>query len=499
MITAQEYKALLTETIANLDYSDYGHPIPAERVFSVNLNTRQITVPTPYPILGVAGDHRAETVWFVVNRFFDGVDLSPSHTSKRWGVQVVNANRESMLFPIEYFSLGGGAFVDANKNESGILAGISDDDLILGWPITYDVTKLAGNINFSLRCYILNDNQELEYSLGTEPAVGTISTSLNITEESENVIPPKDTLSELVYKITEVINGDGTIGNVDYNNIVENTLPTINGTIIKGKLDSATDLKINYSSLPDKPSIKVDGVDYVIGGETPIEVTKVTVDGVLDKDSINPVQNKIIWAEIDAIKTELGEMSFIPMSINSFIANKYIFENGYQTKNDDLIFTWDLSKAPVSLKINETDIPVNEDGSYTWSEPIKNSTVFTLTAADNKSEDTEDINIIFTNRIYYTAMEIPETYNGDFISSFSSELNPSKKMTFNVTAAENQYIYYAVPVEYGIPVFAVGGFDGGFEEIASNIQVKNAYGITLEYNLYRSTNHSLGNTTVVVS
>ena len=43
-----------------------------ERTFDVNLSTRTINVPT---FLSVAKDHRAETVYFLVDRYYEYKDL----------------------------------------------------------------------------------------------------------------------------------------------------------------------------------------------------------------------------------------------------------------------------------------------------------------------------------------------------------------------------------------------------------------------------------------
>lgn len=45
----------------------------------------------------------------------------------------------------------------------------------------------------------------------------------------------------------------------------------------------------------------------------------------------------------------------------------------------------------------------------------------------------------------------------------------------------------------------MGGFEGGFDLITSTLSITNAYGVTQNYRLYRSTNPSLGATTVTVS
>lgn len=70
--------------------------------------------------------------------------------------------------------------------------------------------------------------------------------------------------------------------------------------------------------------------------------------------------------------------------------------------------------------------------------------------------------------------------------------------SYQVDAQPNEYIYFALPSTYPTPIFSVNGFQGGFTNVANNLQVMNTSGVVLSYNLYRSENHSLGSTKLVV-
>lgn len=80
----------------------------------------------------------------------------------------------------------------------------------------------------------------------------------------------------------------------------------------------------------------------------------------------------------------------------------------------------------------------------------------------------------------------------------SSSLSNSRLQTFTVTAATNEYIYLAIPASFGDPVFCVGNIEGGFV-LDNTITFTNPYNVEITYNIYRSDNHSLGITTVIVS
>ena len=75
-------------------------PVTKEPVFNVNLNTREIEVPAAFKNLAVYGEHRAETIWFALDLYFDGEDLS----KKKAGIQFQNSQIE-MLLPIDFSHL----------------------------------------------------------------------------------------------------------------------------------------------------------------------------------------------------------------------------------------------------------------------------------------------------------------------------------------------------------------------------------------------------------
>lgn len=77
-------------------------------------------------------------------------------------------------------------------------------------------------------------------------------------------------------------------------------------------------------------------------------------------------------------------------------------------------------------------------------------------------------------------------------------LSNNIKRIINVTATSNEYIYYAFPTRLGTPVFKVGGFEGGFNKV-STIYFTNSYNYVEKYDIYKSTNAGLGNTTVDIS
>lgn len=302
MISSTAYLDKLNE-LEDLDYSSFDDSVKSEPVFAVDLNTRVIKVPSDFRELAVEGDHNAETIWFIAKRMFDGIDL----LEKTWNIQFINALGESCIRPMTYKYSGAADDIDENDGINIPDDRISDDEILLGWKITYDMTKAAGSVSFGIRCFEMDENDELTYSLNTEYATATIADSLFLTNDTENTNPPADDLTKLLAQIENFLAGDGSITNkIDYANVTSK--PKINGITLNTGNTSTTVLGLdNYNNLKNKPIIVIDGVEYLLQDKVVLPVTSggsgdgETVDGVdtvLSDVSPNPVQNKVITSKI---------------------------------------------------------------------------------------------------------------------------------------------------------------------------------------------------------
>lgn len=131
----------------------------SEKMIEVDLNTRLISAPE---YLSVATDHRAETVYFVLDRFHDNVDLSTMNCV----VEFVSAdkngrNQKSGLFAVP--------FTDKETLSR-------DERIIVPWLIQGLATAQTGVITYSLKFYQIsqNDNSKFSYVLNTQPAKSNI-------------------------------------------------------------------------------------------------------------------------------------------------------------------------------------------------------------------------------------------------------------------------------------------------------------------------------------
>lgn len=196
---------------------------------------------------------------------------------------------------------------------------------------------------------------------------------------------------------------------------------------------------------------------------------------------------------------------YTPIAINSFSNNHPTNEIGSAITS--ATFSWGLNKVPTSVSISSGSLAQTgsnvQNGSlqFSFTSGIKSNTTFTLTATDAHNKTvTRTSAINFYHRKYYGVSSVSDAsnVNNAFVLGLSnSDLVSGRTGSFTVNAGAGQYIWFAVPATFGTPSFFVGGFEGGFNLIKT-FDLTNASGNVTSYNVYRSTNANLGNTTVEV-
>lgn len=138
-----------------------------EDVFEVNANTKEIKVPDNFRKNGIAveGDELAEVVYFEIDRFYDATDLDSVQCYIQWE----NANGDKGV------SLPWVIDIESKPNK-----------MIIGWALSSALTKVPGNIKFSLRFYQMAENQ-LVFSFSTLTASAQVKQTLSL--DIENIVP----------------------------------------------------------------------------------------------------------------------------------------------------------------------------------------------------------------------------------------------------------------------------------------------------------------------
>ena len=176
MITEpSEFRQRLQE-IQNSVKITFAHLPSNEPRFIIDANSREINIPFEFSFLGVIGDHKAETIYFEIDRYFDDEDLS-THTCV---IQFVNRNPKTLeynegLYPV--------TTMDVNS---------IDGKIIFGWNIMNDVTQIAGDIHFSIRFYSIDSNNKFTYNFNTLTANSIILDTLDVKRTSIIEISPSE-------------------------------------------------------------------------------------------------------------------------------------------------------------------------------------------------------------------------------------------------------------------------------------------------------------------
>lgn len=146
-----------------------------ERTFDVDLSAREISVPT---FLSVSKDHRAETVYFLVDRYYEYKDLAQTSCI----VEFINAAGEGGFYLVPFYDISSyPRFIDEDDITH-------EAKMLIPWLIEGDVTKVAGDVQFVLRFYELDDkNEAFIFNLRTKVATGTVLNGLDETVIDDSI------------------------------------------------------------------------------------------------------------------------------------------------------------------------------------------------------------------------------------------------------------------------------------------------------------------------
>lgn len=277
--TLDEYFAHMGDIISLDDPSRYILlPLDetSEGIFTINANDRTITIPSQFSKCGaVQNDEKCEIAVFTIDRYFDFQDLDLTQICVQW----VNAAGEEGISHIKYRDLK----TYPNK-------------LRFGWPLTSNITKKEGPIQFAVRFYKRDDEDKIAYILNTLPATLTVKKSLNVT----NPIIEEDATS-LFHKFIENSQNpayelaknpffvkpgkDIVVSNISetgFGAIDENNELSFSAQAVANDLGAIT-YEWKYKALDNEgnfadPVILVDGADYEVTEQEPVEVAR-DVDG----------------------------------------------------------------------------------------------------------------------------------------------------------------------------------------------------------------------------
>lgn len=166
MITsAEEYKQALLNIQQGSIVVHTTLPSTEPRI-PIDLDTRNINVPDEFKFLATKKETKAETIYFICDRYFDDIDLS----TKTCVVQYVNTDGKTTnrgLYPVTE--------IDVDS---------IDGKIIFGWQIQSESTQLAGKIEFAISFYEIGEDEtginEFKYNLTTLATSSLILDTLDV-------------------------------------------------------------------------------------------------------------------------------------------------------------------------------------------------------------------------------------------------------------------------------------------------------------------------------
>lgn len=196
----EEFKLFLQRVEANYFPTLYEFSINEPRI-EIDLDNRAILIEDYYQtldgrnFLAMEKDHRSQTIYFVVDRYFEDVDLLNCTCI----IEYINAGNHARVYPVTVKHLLTEMKADQGETER----------IVLAWCLSNEVTMFPGTIKFSIMFYRMayeTDvsgnvfNCELLYALHTQPVESQILKGLNYSENQKNELEAIQGVAESNYQ-----------------------------------------------------------------------------------------------------------------------------------------------------------------------------------------------------------------------------------------------------------------------------------------------------------
>ena len=365
---------------------------------------------------------------------------------------------------------------------------------------------------------VLQDDGSLAYADNVNEFDDTeIQEELDTKLDKEKVVQNLDAPDAESVLSTEALNTvlDTKVDKVEGSSLVPDTeISKIHEHSNQDVLDKLSDDgngKLLYDSNPISADVNIATVDSV--GTVKPDGTTITIanDGTItavggggtseaefvsyDNESLPSVTN--VEECLDAI---IAKIYYVNPSITSFTCNpsRTAYEMG--EKVTSVTFTWTYNKDMVSQTLTGCDLADETVRTATYSTEFNYNKIFTLGASDGTNSTSANKAFTFQNKVHYGSASIPSTYDSAFILSLNGALKGSKGGTYTTTVETGKYFYIAMPTSFNnsdVLTGKIGGFDTDFGKVAT-VSHTNASGYTCDYNIYKSTNHSLGSISFII-
>lgn len=172
-----------------------------EPYFNIDANTRKIQIPDHFKKhgVGVQGDIGAETIWFRINRYFDGMDFANEGMEHFIQWEIPNEPETST----DRYGVSSAVDIDY---ETEI------DWLYFGWDLKdVPLTKNQGSVKFSIRFMMKDSNENVIYSFSTQTESIGINQTLHFSPDSTLIVnkeqEPENAIKARLSYVSPVTNG----------------------------------------------------------------------------------------------------------------------------------------------------------------------------------------------------------------------------------------------------------------------------------------------------
>ena len=183
------YKNLLAQIQNAAIQSTTTVNMPSNKQFyEIDLSSRTINGPAT---ISVQGEHYAETVYFLVDRFYDNMDLAQTNCVVHYVI-----GDKSYVYAVP--------FCDVRSY---------DGKIIIPWTISMSATQESGTVQYFVRFYLIDNSENTEdpqyiYNLNTRPATSQVLTTLSQEDfvEEDNTLNLPSYYEELVSNFNTIAN-----------------------------------------------------------------------------------------------------------------------------------------------------------------------------------------------------------------------------------------------------------------------------------------------------
>lgn len=362
--TAEEYKQALLDIQKGVTVVRTTLPSTEPRI-PIDLDTRQISIPDEFKFLATKKETKAETIYFVCDRYFDDIDLS----TKTCVVQWVNTDGKITnrgLYPVTE--------IDTNS---------VDGKIVFGWTIQSESTQIAGRIEFAITFYEINEDKTIDQSV-FEYNLTTLATSSLVLDTLDiwgSTTPP----------------GNPTELQVWLNKI---------NSIAKEANDNNNDTKAKIKEFNDNFSGKLTDINNTATSQ----IDAINSVGRANIRSVNDVGKQNVDSVSNAGSQNINRLN------DTYTENlKKFNNNAYNVYNDKVSSINQVASAKIS-DINGT--------ALSQIDAINNSTTAQIHEIENHGNDILDnLGIVNNTKLYTDIYFDCQSYNRFMITSFTIDGN----------------------------------------------------------------------------